>query len=86
MRKFIIATAIALTASLSAGASANAADVKVVIGHDRAPSRHHAVVVKPVHGHVVRHRQVRHREHCTVKKVVSYRHGHKRVKKVKICR
>ncbi|NDW07288.1 hypothetical protein [Jiella pacifica] len=85
MRKFLIAAAVAVAASFSAGASANAADVKIVIGHDRAPARHH-VAPKPIRGYVVRHRQVRHRDHCSFKKVVSYRHGHKRVKTVKVCR
>lgn len=85
MRNLIVAATVALAATLSAGVSANAADVRVVIGHHRAPARHHVDIRKPDHRTVVRHWELRHAD-CFVKKTASHHHGHRAVKKTRVCR
>ncbi|MBO0902606.1 hypothetical protein [Jiella sonneratiae] len=81
MRKLIIASALAFAASLGAGAAAQAADVKVVIGDTHAPApRHHVIHKGPV---VVE--KVKHHKDCYTKKVVRYHHGKKVVEKTKVC-
>ncbi|ORE94025.1 hypothetical protein [Aurantimonas sp. 22II-16-19i] len=87
MRKFILASALALAATFGAGASAEAASVKIVIGDHQAP-RHHAA---PRRHHddrrpVVVERIRPHQRDCVVKKTVKYRHGERIVRKVRVCR
>ena len=87
MHKFILASALALAATFGAGASAQAASVKVVIGDHHAP-RHHQDVRRrhddrrPV---VVENIRPHHRD-CVVKKTVKYRHGKRIVRNVRVCR
>ncbi|MCB8837849.1 hypothetical protein [Aurantimonas sp. VKM B-3413] len=83
MRRLLLASALALTASLSFGASAQAAGVTVVIGD------HHPDHVRDHHRRPVTHRERRHmaRAHdCFTKKVVTRQHGRKVVKTTKVCR
>lgn len=81
MRNLLIAAAIALGASVTAGAAAQAADVKIVIGDQHAP--HHYPVKK--HGPVVVQKVGPHHD-CYTKKVVRYHHGKKVVEKTRVCR
>ena len=49
MRKFIIAATVALAASLTAGASAQASGLKIIIGDQQGHSVRHAEKDRPVH-------------------------------------
>lgn len=90
MRKLIIAAAVALTASISFGAVAEAAGIAVVIGdHDRDHYRHdHRYWHRDYHHDRREIYRVQHRRHadCVVRKVVSHHHGRRVVEKTRICR
>ncbi|WAP68883.1 hypothetical protein [Jiella pelagia] len=81
MRNLVIAAAIALATTITAGASAEARDIRVVIGNGHG---HHDVVGKH-RAPVVLHRD-RYREHCVTKKVVTFRHHKRIVTMKKVCR
>jgi len=79
MRNLVLASIVALTASVSFGAAAQAAGVTVTIG-DRDHHRHPQVVHRVFRDH---HRRGR---DCFTKKVVTHRHGRRMVEKTKVCR
>ncbi|MBO0662636.1 hypothetical protein LQ948_07535 [Jiella sp. MQZ9-1] len=89
MRKFLIASAVALAASLGAGAAAQAASVNVQIGtRDHYVPRHHHRMERyhtPRKTVVIREGRRNHAD-CYIKKTVKYRHGERIVKRVRICR
>lgn len=78
MRKLVLASVVALGASLSFGAAAQAASVTIGVGNDgvRATEHHHR------HW---RHDHWRHRHHCWTKRVVHYHHHRRVVKTTRVC-
>ncbi|WP_209595458.1 hypothetical protein [Jiella mangrovi] len=99
MRKFIISAAVALAATLSAGAAAQAANTKVIIvdkdaARTHASEKHHGqVIVEKHNGSVVVKKSATkhvgktqsHKKDCRTKKVVKIQHGKKVVEKTRVC-
>lgn len=87
MRKLIFASAVALGASLTLGASASYADVTVRLGdndhYHHYHHYHHDHVIGRVDDGYYHHR---HHRDCMTKTVVTHRHGDRIVKKTRICR
>lgn len=81
MRKFMIASALALATTLTAGVGAASADVSVRLGTNGVAVSQHRDYHPRRHYH---HRH--HARHCFKKRVVSYYHGRKVVKVKTICR